>query len=166
MVCVRLCLKISSSSFSGNLKLLVEYLNKAVDVLSKNSGQLDNVLQQLEFEQHSLGILAILMVKYDSLSSAPDTFDQLFNLTKDFVSRCDSEQVRYASLSCELPCIFQNCYYLLYNSLTNTQRKDMWIETLSFFPPFYDILQQLPKFVIISPKLLFRGESRWGAYLW
>lgn len=113
MVCVRLCVEISSSSFSGNLKLLVEYLNKAVDVLSKNSGQLDNVLQQLEFEQHSLGILAILMVKYDSLSSAPDTFDQLFNLTKDFVSRCDSEQVRYASLSCELPCIFQNCCYYI-----------------------------------------------------
>lgn len=51
------------SLFLGSFRELVEYLNDSVDTLSKNSNILDNVLETLDIQQHSLGVLYVLIAK-------------------------------------------------------------------------------------------------------
>lgn len=48
---------------SGSFRELVEYLNDSTELLSKNSNILDNVLETLDIQQHSLGVLFILVAK-------------------------------------------------------------------------------------------------------
>ena len=82
-------------SQQGNFGQLCEFISKNVDVLGKNAGNLDNVLGTFDIQQHSLGILGILCVKY-SLPAIPD-FEALFIQTQDFLLSCNGEQVRYAT---------------------------------------------------------------------
>ena len=58
---------------SGNFRELVEYLNEATELLSKNGSILDNVLETLDVQQHSLGVLYVLVVKFadSNVSIAP-----------------------------------------------------------------------------------------------
>jgi hypothetical protein len=47
----------------GSFRELVEYLNDSIELLSKNSNILDNVLETLDPNNHSLGVLYILVAK-------------------------------------------------------------------------------------------------------
>lgn len=47
----------------GSFRELVEYLNDSTELLSKNSNILDNVLETLDPNNHSLGVLYILVAK-------------------------------------------------------------------------------------------------------
>jgi COP9 signalosome complex subunit 3 len=51
--------------FSGNYRELVDYLNESTELLSKNTTILDNVLETLDLQQHSLGVLYVLVVKFN-----------------------------------------------------------------------------------------------------
>lgn len=82
-------------SVQGNFSQLCEYISKSSEILAKNAGHLDNVLGTFDMQQHSLGILGILCVKY-SLPSIPD-FETLFVQTQEFINSCNGEQVRYAT---------------------------------------------------------------------
>ncbi|CAH1155598.1 unnamed protein product [Phaedon cochleariae] len=86
---------VRTSSSHGNFRELCEYLNKTSDVLVKNAQHLDNVLETLDIQQHSLGILAVLCAKFSgqSQSNAPDNH---FTMTQDFVLNCNGEQIRFA----------------------------------------------------------------------
>lgn len=53
----------ANSLFLGSFRELVEYLNDSVDTLAKNSNILDNVLETLDIQQHSLGVLYVLIAK-------------------------------------------------------------------------------------------------------
>lgn len=53
----------ANSLFLGSFRELVEYLNDSVDTLTKNSNILDNVLETLDIQQHSLGVLFVLIAK-------------------------------------------------------------------------------------------------------
>jgi uncharacterized protein Yka (UPF0111/DUF47 family) len=53
--------------FTGNFKELVEYLNDSAELLAKNINILDNVLETLDYQQHSLGILYILVAKISEI---------------------------------------------------------------------------------------------------
>lgn len=53
--------------FSGSFRELVEYLNDSTELLSKNSNILDNVLETLDVQQHSLGVLYILVAKISEI---------------------------------------------------------------------------------------------------
>uniref|UniRef100_V5H5A5 COP9 signalosome complex subunit n=1 Tax=Anoplophora glabripennis TaxID=217634 RepID=V5H5A5_ANOGL len=87
-------------SSHGNFRELCEYLNKSSEVLLKNTQHLDNVLETLDIQQHSLGILAVLCAKF----SAPITNssqDNRFSQTQDFILGCNGEQIRFAPDSCK-----------------------------------------------------------------
>lgn len=90
--------------FIGSLRELCEYLNKSSEVLLKNTQHLDNVLETLDIQQHSLGILAVLVTKF----SVPTTTsqDNRFAQAQDFILNCNGEQIRYAPDTCKI--IFRN----------------------------------------------------------
>lgn len=56
------------STFSGNFRELIEYLNGSTELLSKNGNILDNVLETLDIQQHSLGVLYILVAKFSNVT--------------------------------------------------------------------------------------------------
>jgi len=87
--------QVRSLSAAGNFNQLCDFINRNFDTLMKHQNHLDNAIQTFDIQQHSLGILAILVVKF-KLPSIPD-FEALFLQVKDFISTCNGEQVRYAN---------------------------------------------------------------------
>lgn len=85
--------------FIGSLRELCEYLNKSSEVLLKNTQHLDNVLETLDIQQHSLGILAVLCAKFSIPATAQDN---RFTQVQDFILNCNGEQIRYAPDTCNL----------------------------------------------------------------
>lgn len=84
--------------FIGSLRELCEYLNKSSEVLLKNTQHLDNVLETLDIQQHSLGILAVLCTKFSVPATAQDN---RFSQAQDFILNCNGEQIRYAPDTCK-----------------------------------------------------------------
>ncbi|XP_046610346.1 COP9 signalosome complex subunit 3 [Neodiprion virginianus] len=87
-------------STQGNFRELCDIINKSTTTLARNGPHLDNVLETLDLQQHSLGILAVLCVKL-SLPNAngannPDAYKPLLNQVQDFIVGCNGEQVRFA----------------------------------------------------------------------
>lgn len=70
----------------------------------RNGQHLDNVLETLDLQQHSLGILAVLCVKFSLPNSNgvnnPDAYKPLFNQVQEFIVGCNGEQVRFAPDTC------------------------------------------------------------------
>lgn len=92
-------------AYTGNFRELYDVVSKSVEVLTKNGQHLDNVLETLDLQQHSLGILAVLCAKF-SLSNPnggnnPDSHRLLFNQVQEFIIGCNGEQVRFAPDTCE-----------------------------------------------------------------
>lgn len=63
-------LLIVTSSFLGNFRELTDYLNDSTELLTKNSNILDNVLETLDVQQHSLGVMFILVAKISEIQVA------------------------------------------------------------------------------------------------
>lgn len=57
----------------GQFRELVEYLNSSTELLTKNGNILDNVLETMDIQQHSLGVLYVLVAKFTSLSVSDRT---------------------------------------------------------------------------------------------
>jgi COP9 signalosome complex subunit 3 len=81
-------------SAQGNFAALCEFLSKSNDVLSKNVPHLDNVLDTLDLQQHSLGVLAILCVKF--CQSNIQDYDALYDQFQLFVTECNGDQIKFA----------------------------------------------------------------------
>ncbi|XP_066992118.2 COP9 signalosome complex subunit 3 isoform X2 [Anabrus simplex] len=64
----------------------------------KNGQHLDNVLETLDLQQHSLGVLAVLCVKFSLPvpTATPDHHELLFAQAQEFITGCNGEQVRFA----------------------------------------------------------------------
>jgi len=85
---------VRSHSGSGNLHDLVEFLNKATDSLPRsNANLLNNVLETLDIQQHSLGVLAILRARL--MQNPVSDWDELFNRVVIFILECNGEQIRH-----------------------------------------------------------------------
>ncbi|CAK9819041.1 COP9 signalosome complex subunit 3 [Anthophora quadrimaculata] len=88
-------------SKQGNFRELSEIITKSTDVLIKNGQHLDNVLETLDLQEHSLGILAVLCVKCSlptpNGANNVDAYKPLFNQVQEFIIGCNGEQVRFAS---------------------------------------------------------------------
>uniref|UniRef100_A0A8D1NGA3 COP9 signalosome complex subunit 3 n=1 Tax=Sus scrofa TaxID=9823 RepID=A0A8D1NGA3_PIG len=82
-------------SAQGQMTQLCELINKSGELLAKNLSHLDTVLGALDVQEHSLGVLAVLFVKF-SMPSAPD-FETLFSQAQLFISTCNGEHIRYAT---------------------------------------------------------------------
>nr|CAD7259755.1 unnamed protein product [Timema shepardi] len=93
---------VRSLSAQGNFRELCEQLSKLTEVLMKNSQHLDNVLETLDLQQHSLGVLAVLCVKLSlpAPSATPDHHEILFAQVQEFITGCNGEQVRFAPDTC------------------------------------------------------------------
>lgn len=97
----------------GNFRDLCNMLNKSTDILMRNGSQLDTVLEMLDLQQHSLGMLAVLCVKLalpppntpaqqpSGSTAAPDYQEILFTQVQEFILGCNGEQVRFATETCE-----------------------------------------------------------------
>ncbi|XP_024874421.1 COP9 signalosome complex subunit 3 [Temnothorax curvispinosus] len=87
-------------SKQGNFRELYDIISKSVEVLTKNGQHLDNVLETLDLQQHSLGILAVLCAKFSlptpNGGNNPDVHKLLFNQVQEFIIGCNGEQVRFA----------------------------------------------------------------------
>lgn len=87
-------------------------------MLLKYNQHLDTVLETLDLQQHSLGMLAVLCVKLgipppnstggSSPSPNPtlDYHELLFAQVQEFITGCNGEQVRFAPDSCEYRGLF------------------------------------------------------------
>jgi len=80
---------------------LAELLPKCSEVLSRNSQHLDTVLETLNVQQHSLGILAVLVAKFSSTAFTSDQADSLFSQFQEFITEFNIEQVRFATDICK-----------------------------------------------------------------
>lgn len=83
---------------------MAEVIGKSTEVLIKNAQHLDNVLETLDLQQHSLGILAVLCVKFSLPNPAggnnSDAYKALFNQVQEFIVGCNGEQIRFATDTC------------------------------------------------------------------
>lgn len=93
---------------SEKFQELGEIITKSIEPLAKNLQYLEASLESLELPKHSLGILAVLVAKFNlSNSNNSDAFTALFIQFKDFINKCSIVQVRYApELFAELCHIF------------------------------------------------------------
>nr|CAG4645481.1 EOG090X04TU [Lynceus sp. MCZ IZ 141354] len=105
---------VRNMSTQGNLKDLHGFLNKSSDMLVKNSSQLDTVLETLDFEAQSMGVLAVLCVKLHSGPQGND-FEILFHQVKKLIDSCNPEQLKFASDS------FAEMCHMLTIGLVNNQ---------------------------------------------
>lgn len=81
-------------------------ITKSSEVLVKNVQHLDNVLETLDVQQHSLGWLAVLLAKFTSPNvSLPDN---RFMQAQEFILNCNVDQVRSAPDLCECQGVFLN----------------------------------------------------------
>ncbi|KAJ8877951.1 hypothetical protein PR048_022414 [Dryococelus australis] len=84
---------------AGDFPELCELLNQSTEVLTRNAQHLDNVLETLDLQQHSLGVLAVLCVKFSlpvAAATAADQNEILFSQAQEFLLGCNGEQVRCA----------------------------------------------------------------------
>ncbi|KAL4719498.1 hypothetical protein ACJJTC_003356, partial [Scirpophaga incertulas] len=88
-------------SASGNYRELCEIIGKSDEVLQRNSAHLTTVLETLDIQQHSLGVLAVLVAKF-SLPQGSNDVDKstLFQQIHDFINNCNGEQVRFSPDLC------------------------------------------------------------------
>jgi hypothetical protein len=94
----------------GSWRELYDFLGKSPDVLMRNSEHLSTVLDTLDPQLHSLGVLAIYMVKFMILNQnaaqnqgiqVPEP-EVLINQVSQFITVCNGEQIRCAPDSCKL----------------------------------------------------------------
>lgn len=87
---------------SGTYRELLDYLSKSNEVLVKNAQHLDNVLETLDLQQHSLGVLAVLSAKFSlPASTGPSSQDNRFVQAQEFILGCNGEQIRLAPETCK-----------------------------------------------------------------
>jgi len=88
--------QVQTLSGEGKFHELYEHLTKSQEVLVRNPGLLDNVLDSLDMQQHSMGYMAVLTAKIHHIDN---NWDDLLQKVDTFVSQCNGEQVRYAAHS-------------------------------------------------------------------
>ena len=89
---------------------MYEFLSKSPDVLVRNSEHLDNVLDTLDPQLHSLGVLAVYVVKFSVLNQTGAqnqgipaiNYEVLLGQVTHFINICNGEQIRCAPDSCKL----------------------------------------------------------------
>jgi COP9 signalosome complex subunit 3 len=91
---------VQSLSSQGQFNMLCDYMNKTWNNLMKiNTSLLDTILEALDLQEHSLGIMYVLCIKINTLTNttSSDDFEQILSQVSLFVSQCTTEQIRYSS---------------------------------------------------------------------
>ena len=88
---------ITTLSSQANYAELCDHLNKSQEVLQRNPGQLDRVLESLEPCAHSLGYLATLVARLGQVGdNEPELWSDLVTKCDNFVSVCNDDQIRFS----------------------------------------------------------------------
>ena len=58
-------MNVQTLSSQGNFSELNEFLQKNMEILVRNPAHLSNVLETLDVQQHSLGVLAVSSINYN-----------------------------------------------------------------------------------------------------
>ncbi|KAI8440207.1 hypothetical protein MSG28_001590 [Choristoneura fumiferana] len=116
---------VRAMSASGNFRELCEIIGKSDEVLQRNSAHLTTVLETLDIQQHSLGVLAVLVAKF-SLPPGTNDVDRttMFQQIHDFINNCNGEQVRFA------PDLYADLCHLLTDHLVDLKQPIKGIEIL------------------------------------
>ena len=86
---------VQTLSSQANYAELCDHLNKSVEVLSRNPGQLDNILESLDMSQHSLGYLAVLVARIGHVGAEEtEVWAEMISKCDRFVSVCNNDQIR------------------------------------------------------------------------
>jgi len=85
---------VQTLSTQGNYAELCDHLNKSQELLVRNPGQLDSVLETLDMSSHSLGYLAVLMAKLGQENI--DNFGDILGKCDAFISTCSPDQIRFS----------------------------------------------------------------------
>ncbi|KAI9588598.1 COP9 signalosome complex subunit 3 [Glossina fuscipes] len=88
---------VRTHSSSGLFEDLATHLLECDELLNKNWSILDNVLETLNVSQHSLGVLYVLVAKFNCAANLNLDADAIFTLFKDFIEQCDVYQVQLAA---------------------------------------------------------------------
>lgn len=104
---------------------MVEYLMESTELLAKNGNILDNVLETLDIQQHSLGVLFVLVVKLSEPSNHDDT-ENVLRVVREFITLCNGEQVRFATQP-----YFELCHQFTSALVKNKQHTIQGIQVLS-----------------------------------
>jgi len=91
---------VQSLSSQGQFSLLCDYMNKSWNNLTKiNVTLLDSILEALDLQEHSLGIMYVLCIKVNAITSQTpaEDFEQILSQLSLFLSQCTTEQIRYSS---------------------------------------------------------------------
>ncbi|XP_022222284.1 COP9 signalosome complex subunit 3 isoform X2 [Drosophila obscura] len=88
--------QVRTMSASGSFRELADDLPDSVSLLARNWSILDNVLETLDVQQHTLGVLYVLLAKLHSAATANPEPVQIIQLMRDFVHRNNVEQLRFA----------------------------------------------------------------------
>ncbi|XP_041973548.1 COP9 signalosome complex subunit 3 [Aricia agestis] len=86
---------VRTSSAAGNFRELCDVIGKSDEILQRNSAHLNTVLETLDIQQHSLGVLAVLVAKYSVTQTDVDKSSMVQQI-QEFISNCNGEQVRFA----------------------------------------------------------------------
>ena len=105
----------------GSWRELYDFLGKSPEFLMRNVEHLDHMLEILDPQLHSLGVLAVYMVKFMALNhniaqsqqTAADPETLITNVSK-FIFTCNGEQIRAAPDSCNINSLqLQLCWFSL-----------------------------------------------------
>ncbi|KAG0412636.1 hypothetical protein HPB47_010228 [Ixodes persulcatus] len=114
---------VQNLSSSGNFPQLYTLINKSSEVLVRNASHLEDVLATLDLQKHSLGVLAILCVKFNVVNATE--FEALYAQVQEFILNCNGEQVRFATDT------FAELCHLLTQSLIERQQPMRGIHLLT-----------------------------------
>ncbi|EDV95814.1 COP9 signalosome complex subunit 3 [Drosophila grimshawi] len=88
--------QVRTVSAAGNYRELADELPESLSLLVRNWSILDNVLETLDMQQHTLGVLYVLLGKLHSAGTANPDSTQIIQLMRDFMQRCNVDQLRFA----------------------------------------------------------------------
>lgn len=90
---------VQNFSSQGQWSKLSDFMNKSWNLLSKNVSNLDTIMETLDIQEHSLGMLYILCVKISLFpqSSSAEDFELLLMQCDVFISQCKKDQIQYSS---------------------------------------------------------------------
>lgn len=90
---------VQNFSSQGQWSKLSDFMNKSWNLLSKHVSSLDTIMETLDIQEHSLGILYILCTKTSLFpqSSSTDDFELLLMQCDVFISQCKKEQIQCSS---------------------------------------------------------------------
>ncbi|XP_058120188.1 COP9 signalosome complex subunit 3 [Anopheles ziemanni] len=106
---------VRAQSSAGNFRELAEYLVESSELVTKNGNILDNVLETLDVQQHSLGVLFVLAAKFNDSSNVDET-ENVLRSVREFITLCNGEQVRHA------PQVYYELCHHLTNALVKTKQ--------------------------------------------